>query len=250
MNKVILTAAVTFVAAPLVRAQMPNQAPEAEFSRVQLANASPLAVKLTLMGEVVADAWPAGGQLARGPKATLKWGATFEAGSPLAELKESIEIAPGQSGAALLVGDFAKVSADEASGPMPGYTKLNDRTLLRASLLKFPIGKQSAKEYPVYLVNGDPESTVKVSVVGGRSFDLEYGKPADFKAPVGAATKLKVVAKGGGRETNVLPEPYERGIIIAFYRPKDSEEVQMTCMILYSIESPQERSKLPEQSGE
>jgi hypothetical protein len=223
------------------RAQAPAQSPTAEVTWLQAANASPMAVKFTLQGEAVGNPWPVGAELARGPKEVLKWDAVFEAGSPAAELKDSVELLAGGSGAALLVGDFAKLSADQATGKDYGYTKLADRSILRAALLKFPIGKKSAKAYPVYLVNGDPENVVKVSVVGGRSFELHYAKPEKFNAPVGDYVKLKLVAKGLDTETRLHLEPYQRGGIMAFYRPKDAAKTLRLFVNLYSIESRQER---------
>lgn len=211
----------------------------AGFSSMQWANASSTeGIKFTLLGDVVADPWRPGGQVGAGRRETLQWDVEFAPASGRAVLKESLKLRPGQSGAAVLVGDFAeKVAASSSSARLPpGYSKTGSGKLLRAALLRFPVGKARDSRYPVYLLNADPEILVKVSVAGAH-YDLLYAVPRSFQAPAGQRVKIKVAAPGIDKEMSFTLEPSQRGGIIAFYRPVESQRTSLVFVNLRSLES-------------
>jgi hypothetical protein len=216
-----------------------GQESEAEdVSSMQWANAASVSgIKFTLLGDVVAEAWRPGGQVGAGQRETLQWSADFMPTSGGATLKESLELKPGQSGAAVLVGDFAEEDETSPAAKLPpGYSKGEGDKLLRVALLRFPVGKARETQYPVYLVNADPESRVKITA-GGASYDLEYAVPQSFRAPVGQHVKIQVSATGLEKEMGFTLEPYNRGGIVAFYRPADAERTAFVFVNLRSMES-------------
>jgi hypothetical protein len=218
-----------------------------EFSSMQWANASALeGVKFTLLGDVVADPWRPGGQTGAGRRDTLTWEAEFAPSTGGGILKEKIELKPGQSGAALLVGDFVEKESGAAltsSTPLPkGFSKTESGKMLRAAVLRFAVGKAKDTQYPVYLVNADPENTVKVAIPGGE-YDLKYAVPETFKAPVGESVKIKVSAAGLDREMAFTLEPGTRGGILAFYRLVGSKSTSFVFVNLRSLESVEELIK-------
>ncbi len=217
-----------------------------DVSSMQWANASAAPdVKFTLLGDVVADPWRPGGQVGAGPRGTLQWSAEFVMASDGSELKDSLELRPGQSGAAVLVGDFAEQGDAPTSGQLrPGFTKSDGGKLVRAALLRFPVVKARESEYPVHLVNGDPDNRISVTA-GGVVHELEYAVPKSFKAPAGQQTKIKVSAPGLEREMGFTLEPYNRGGILAFYRPTDAERTAFVFVNLRSLESIKEMVASP-----
>lgn len=222
------------------------QTPEStESSSMQWANASSVSgVKFTLLGDVVADPWRPGGQTGAGSRDTLQWVAEFKPESGGSTLTESLELRSGQSGAAILVGDFVEIeraATSEEQLPL-GHTKVQAGKLLRATVLKFPVGKTREPQYPVYLVNGDPENQVKVTV-GGVDYRLDYAVPKSFKAPAGEHVKIKLSAVGLQKEIGFTIEPYDRGGVIGFYRTVDAERTAFVFVNLRSIESISERLK-------
>jgi len=218
-----------------LHAQQPEQP---DLSSMQWANASASPdIKFTLLGDVVADPWRSGGQVGAGPRATLQWSAEFVAASAGGKFTDSLELKAGQSGAAVLVGDFSEQGDAPSSGQLPpGFSKSDGDKLLRAALLRFPVGKARETQYPVYLVNGDPNNRVRVTA-GGAVYDLEYAIPKSFKAPTGQHTKVQISAPGLEREMGFTIEPYNRGGIIAFYRPSDTERTSFVFVNLRSMES-------------
>jgi hypothetical protein len=215
-----------------------QDADQQDVSSMQWANAASVSgIKFTLLGDLVADPWKPGGQVGAGRRETLHWSAEFTPTSGGDTLKESLELEPGQSGAAVLVGDFAE--ADETLPPAklpPGYSKLDGDKLLRAALLRFPVGKDRETQYPVHLVNADPKSRVKVTAAGA-SYELQYAVPQSFKAPAGQHVKIQVSATGLEKEMGFTLEPYNRGCIIAFYRPADADRTSFVFVNLRSLES-------------
>lgn len=205
---------------------------------MQWANASAAeGIKFTLLGDVVADPWRPGGQVGAGRRATLQWAAEFTPGSGSATLKETLELKSGQSAAAVLVGDFVeKEEVPSAARPAPGYSKADAGKLLRAALLRFPVGRARESQYPVHLVNADPENRVKVTA-GGTTYDLEYAVPKSFKAPTGEQVKIKVSAVGLEKEMGFTLEPSQRGGILAFYRTDGAERTSFVFVNLRSMES-------------
>ncbi len=222
----------------------------AEVSSMQWANASSAeGVKFTLLGDVVANPWRSGGQVGAGWRETLQWNVEFQPGSGDATLKDSLELKPGQSGAGVLVGDFVEKenTASSSSLPPPGYSKTDSGKLLRAALLRFPVGKARESQYPVYLVSADPENQIKV-MAGGTNYDLEYAVPKTFKAPAGERVTIKVSAPGLEKEMGFTLEPNQRGGIIAFYRPDGGQRTSFVFVNLRSLESIREMVEAP--SGE
>lgn len=210
-----------------------------EVSSMQWANASAAeGIKFSLLGDVVADPWRPGGQVGAGRRETLQWVADFSPASGGGTLKETIDLKPGQSGAAVLVGDFLeKDDAVSSSAALPpGHSKTDSGKSLRAELLRFPVGKARESQYPVYLVNADPGNRVKVTA-GGANYDLEYAVPKSFKAPAGERVKIKVSAPGLEREMGFTLEPNQRGGIIAFYRPASGNRTSFVFVNLRSLES-------------
>ncbi len=227
-----------------------QEEPSVDVSSMQWANASGAeGIKFTLLGDVVANPWRPGGQVGAGRRETLRWMVEFQPGSGGAALKDALELKPGQSGAGVLVGDF--VEKDDASSSSaalpPGYSKTDSGELLRAALLRFPVGKARESQYPVYLVNADPENQVKVAV-GGANYDLEYAVPESFKAPAGEPVKIKVSAPGLEKEMGFTLEPNQRGGIIAFYRPAGGQRTSFVFVNLRSLESI--REMVATQAGE
>lgn len=216
----------------------------AEASSMQWANASTAeGIKFTLLGDVVADPWRPGGQVGAGRRATLQWAAEFTPASGGSTLKESLQLRPGQSGAALLVGDF--VEKDEAAPSArlaPGYSKTESGKLLRAALLRFPVGRAREPQYPVHLVNADPQNQVKVTV-GNTTYHLEYAVPESFKAPAGERVEIQVTALGLEKEMGFTLVPTQRGGILAFYRTGDAERTSFVFVNLRSLESINEMVK-------
>jgi hypothetical protein len=210
-------------------------------SSMQWANASGAeGIKFILLGDVVADPWRSGGQVGAGRRETLHWAVDFTHASGGGSLKESLELEPGQSGAALLVGDFLEKDEAASSAQIePGYSKTDSGKLLRAALLRFPVGREREPQYPVYLVNADPENSVKVTV-RSNIYDLEYAVPKSFKAPTGEHVQIKVMAVGLEKEMGFTLEPNQRGGVLAFYRTGDSERTSFVFVNLRSIESIQE----------
>jgi hypothetical protein len=244
----ILPAVLLAFTASEARAQ---DGPPAEVSSMQWANASAAeGIKFTLLGDVVANPWRAGGQVGAGRRETLQWATEFAPASGSAPLKVLLELKPGQSGAAVLVGDFAEkddAASSSSSALPPGYSKTDSGKLLRAALLRFPVGKLRESQYPVHLVNADPENRVKVTAAG-TTYDLEYSVPKSFKAPAGEHVKVKVSALGLEKEMGFTLEPNQRGGILAFYRPVDGERTSFVFVNLRSIESIKEM--VAPQSGE
>jgi hypothetical protein len=216
-----------------------GQAPDQkDGSSIQWANASSITgIKFTLLGDVVADPWEPGGQVGAGLRETLKWTAEFDFSNDGLALKELVEMKTGQSGAALLVGDFAEMNdAPPPAQLPPGYSKTTSDKLVRAALLRFPVEQGRESQYPVYLVNADPDNRVKVTA-GSLVYDLAYAVPKSFKAPVRENVKIKVSALGLEREMSFSLEPYNRGAIIAFYRPTGAEMTTFVFVNLRSLES-------------
>jgi len=215
-----------------------QEAEESEVSSLQWANASSVPdVKFTLLGDVVANPWRPGGQVGAGRRKTLQWSAEFSVASTGATLKDTLQLKPGQSGAAVLVGDFAEIADGSASAQArPGYSKADSDKVLRAALLRFPAGKMREPQYPIHLLNADPENRVKVEI-GGAFYDLVYAVPQSLKVRAGQDVKIKVSALGLEREMSFNLEPYNRGGIIAFYRPADSEVTTFVFVNLRSLES-------------
>jgi hypothetical protein len=229
------------VALLLLAANLQAQEPaQPDVSSMQWANASAAeGIKFTLLGDVVADPWRPGGQVGAGRRETLQWMAEFASVSGDATLKESLDLKPGQSGAAVLVGDFVErddTASSSSAALLPGYSKTDSGKLLRAALLRFPVGKARESQYPVYLVNAAPENRVKVTAAG-TTYDLEYAVPQSFKAPPGEHVKIKVSAPGLEKEMGFTLEPNQRGGILAFYRVGDSETTAFVFVNLRSMES-------------
>lgn len=224
-----------------VCAQVSGQEPT-ELSSVQWANASAYGLKFTLMDDIVADPWRAGGQVGGGPRQTLKWRAVFAPASPLPQLKEAFDLTAGQSFAAVVVGDYKLIDNDEPGKLLPGYTALDAKSILRAAVLRFPV-KNSRGDVPVILVNGDPENAVKISSGVGSS-ELKYSQPLELKTRAGQRMEIAVSAKGLQRQIGFTLQSPVRGAIIAFYRPKDDAQTQFVFVNLQTIESLAERAKL------
>ena len=211
---------------------------QAEFSSLQWANASAAeGVKFSLLGDVVADPWRPGGQVGAGRRQTLRWEAEFTPVSGGGTLKDVLQLKSGQSGAAVLVGDFVEKEEPASSSQLaPGYSKTDSGKLLRAALLRFPVGRARESQYPVHLVNADPENRVKVTA-GGATYDLEYAVPKSFKAPAGEHVKIRVSAVGLEKELGFTLEPSQRGGVLAFYRTGSSDRTSFVFVNLRSIES-------------
>jgi len=208
----------------------------ANVSRVQWANASAFGLKFTLQGEEVADPWRAGGQVSGAATATLDWRASFAPPPPLSQLNETFELKPGDNCVAVLIGDFAKIDLTSREKLPPGYTKLDDKTAIRAALVKFPIPKTATeRDMPVYLVNGIPESTVKVSVDGAAPLEVKYGVPLGFKTQPAQFRKIKATTSGLDSEFGFLFEDGECGLVIAFYRPKAAAQAEFVLIGLQSM---------------
>jgi hypothetical protein len=231
----VCCAAALSLCAAILHAQEPAQP---DVSSMQWANASVAeGIRFTLLGDVVADPWQPGGQVGAGPRGTLQWSAEFTMASDGSELKDSLELKPGQSGAAVLVGDFAEQGDAPSSGQLrPGFTKSDSDKVVRAALLRFPVGKARESQYPVHLVNGDPDNRISVSA-GGNVYELEYAVPKSFKVPVGQRITIKVSAPGFEREMGFTLEQYNRGGIIAFYRLADADRTSFVFVNLRSLES-------------
>ena len=232
-----------------IREAAAQEEPPEEVSSMQWANASAAeGIKFTLLGDVVADPWRPGGQVGAGRRATLQWAAEFTPGSGSGMLKEVLELKSGQSAAAVLVGDFVeKEEVPSSARQAPGYSKADSGKLLRAALLRFPVGRLRESQYPVHLVNADPENRVKVTA-GGTTYDLEYAVPKSFKAPAGEQVKIKVSAVGLEKEMGFTLEPNQRGGIIAFYRPAGGQRTSFAFVNLRSLESI--REMVATQAGE
>jgi hypothetical protein len=216
---------------------------EEDVSSMQWANASAAkGIKFTLLGDVVADPWRPGGQVGAGQRGTLRWAADFAPSSGGSILSKSFELKPGQSEAAVLVGDFVEKESDSPASSAqipPGHSETESGRLLRAALLRFAVGKAREPQYPVYLVNADPENSVRVTA-GGVVYDLDYAVPKNFKAPAGEHVKIKIAAVGLQKEVGFTLEPSNRGGIIAFYRPADADRTSFVFVNLRSIESVKE----------
>lgn len=241
--------AATFLAICLMCSVPPASGQEEsqpEASSMQWANASAAeGIKFTLLGDVVADPWRPGGQVGAGRRETLQWAADFTPASGGATLKDSLELKSGQSGAALLVGDFVEKEDTASSSQLaPGHSKTESGKLLRAALLRFPVGRARESQYPVHLVNADPANRVKVTA-GGTTYDLEYAVPKSFEAPVGEHVKIKVTAVGLEKEMGFTLEPTQRGGILAFYRTANSERTSFVFVNLRSLESIKEMVDAP-----
>jgi hypothetical protein len=226
-----------------VLASVHGQAPPApEVSSMQWANASAVAgVKFTLLGDVVADPWRPGGRTGAGPRETLQWSADFAPVAGGGTITADLALNPGQSGAGLLVGDFLEKEAAPSSEQLPpGHSVMESNKMLRAALLRFPVGKTRESQYPVYLVNADPENPIKVTA-NGVAYDLNYAVPQSFKATAGKHTKIKVEAVGLQKEMGFNLDPSDRGGILAFYRTLNTERTAYVFVNLRSIESIKER---------
>jgi hypothetical protein len=233
-NLRVLLLLVTAVATVPVCAQV-SESNQVEISRVQWANASSFALKFTMLGSVVSDSWRAGGQVSGAATDGLNWSATFTPPLPLPELTEKFKLKSGENCAAVLIGDFTKVDLTDPSELPSGHTRLDDKTAVRAALLRLPIPRNAQGELPVYVVNGDPENALRISEEGGAALDVKYGKPTVFKTRPMSFKKIRVNATGIDEELGFSLEDNQSGVVVAFFRTQGEEQTQFVFVNLYSM---------------
>jgi hypothetical protein len=169
----------------MVETSLFGQAEEQPLSRVQWLNstcAEP--VEFVLNGTTLSSAWSPGQRIGAGNFPALQWSALFKQADPIQIIREEIALKNGDSLAAVLIGDFQETPDIElVQGKLPrGYSLNSDRKIVRAGIAKIPIIKGKANSYPVYVLNGIPEETVRVGTPGGKVFELGYGDLEYFMA--------------------------------------------------------------------
>jgi hypothetical protein len=219
------------------------QTDQAERSRVQWLNgtsAPPL--EFVLNRTTLSRSWAPGQRLGAGEFPAVAWRAEFKPPEPLRPLRLELDLQDGDSAAAVLVGDFAEVEEDKFNRAKlpPGYAENDERKIVRAGLIPVRIAKGRSATYPVYLLSGIPDETVRVEVEGGQTYDLEYGVLQSFQAAPGTRPELKIA----GRPTPVGfdVDNISRGGLFAFCRPPGQERIEYGFLRLHSIESSKERA--------
>jgi len=171
----------------------------------------------------------------------VDWTAQFTPAAPLQPVRFELNLQDGDSVAAVLIGNFTEL---EEGRPVParlpaGYTKNEEGRIVRVGLVEVPVVKARRATYPVHLLSGIPGEKVRVEVVGGQVFDLEYGVVQSFQAKPGTRAELKMPGRP-------LPVGFElddisRGGLFAFYRLSGQERIEYGFLRLHSIESSKER---------
>jgi len=220
-----------------------GQSDELQRSRVQWLNATSAApVEFVLNRTRIAPSWSPGQRSGAGVFPAVDWTAQFTPATPLQSVRFELNLQDGDSVAAVLIGNFEEVqegSLNPARLP-PGFTESEERKVVRAGLVKVPVGQARSASYPVHLLNGIPGEKVRVEVQGAQTFDLEYGVLQSFQAKPGSRPELKIA----GRATPVAFEvdDLSRGGLFAFYRVPGKERVEYGFLRLHSIESSKERA--------
>jgi hypothetical protein len=241
----------------IATAQVPNEI-EGE-SSVFWGNASPAAgIKFILQGKKLTDAWLVGANGGGGSTPTLSWNASFSVQPPLLGFSRAFKLANRESIAALLIGDFKKFTSEEIALKFPdilekipdGFTKTSSNSFTRAALLSFLIQKESSAKYPLHLVNGIPDASIRITFQDGKSFVLSYAKPEIYLAETKVRTKLGI-QEGVNKEVQAFSlDPLMRGAVLAFYRKPGQTELGKLFMKLESIESIEYRANNPEPEEE
>jgi hypothetical protein len=215
-----------------------GQADTSKRSHVQWLNATSAdPVEFVLNRTTLSRSWSPGQRLGAGIFPSVDWSAQLKPAEPLEPARFELNLQDGESAAAVFIGDFKEVKDGELNPRRlpPGYIENPEGKAVRVGLVKLPVGKGRAANYPVYLLNGIPDEKVRVEVVGGQAFDLEYGVPQSFQAKSGSAVKVKFDGSDEPVEFNV--DDTARGGLFTFYRRPGKDATEFGFMRLQSIES-------------
>lgn len=230
--------AVILITKPLAYSQS-NEPPP--LSRVQWLNATCAEpVEFILNGTTLSKTWAPGQRIGTGNFPSLKWVPEFKQAEPPQTIREEIILKNGDSHAVILIGDFKETPEIELlQGKLPrGYSLSSDRKIVRAGIVNLPILKQKSKFYPVYLLNGIPEITVRAGIPGDKVVELEYGDLEFFMA--NPDTFPEIVLPGRPMPVSFELTNESRGGVFAFYKNKDNSKIEYAFLRLQSIESYQE----------
>jgi len=252
-KSILFLGAILLGLGPLIHAQE-HQGAGGGISSVLWANGSGLpGLELTMNGKVLTSDWYTGANGGAGPKNTTKWDVSFKPPAPSMGFTQKFDVEDRSSSVALLIGDFKHFSADEMASRFPevvekipsGFTNLGTKGFIRAALLRFPIQKEAAPQYPVYLVNGIPESVVKLKFRDGKSFELLYGKPDIYIAEGNVEAHLQIQVDAHKEITGFRLDPLQRGGVFSFYRKLGESKLGKMFANLDSIESLEYRAANP-----
>jgi hypothetical protein len=223
-------------------------------SSVQWANGSGIpGIELTLNGKLITSNWFAGANGGAGPKETTKWSVSFKPSLPSVGFSQSFETQNRSSSAAVLIGDFRAFTLDEMLSRFPdaseitppGFTNLGPKGFTRATLLRFPIQKDADKKYPVYMVNGIPDTDIKITFHGGKTSNLIYAKPEIFNLEVAVRTEIMIDLDSRKELASMKLVPLHRGGILVFYRKQSQQQYEKLFVKLDSMESIEFRATNP-----
>lgn len=215
-------------------------------------------IKLSINEKVVTDSWYAGANGGVGPKNSIKWSVSFSPPAPGLGFSETFTLQNRSSSVALLIGDFKQFTSDEiysrfpqaGENVPPGFTKLAKAGFTRAALIRFPILKETSSEFPIYLVNGIPDSEIQIAIKDRGLIKLNYGKPETFTAPFGKRTEILIQESAYKEQAAIRPKPSYRGALLAFYRKPGKAQTEKVYVNLDSLESLEYRAANPEMEKE
>jgi hypothetical protein len=228
-------------------------------SSILWANGSGLpGIEFTINGKLLTRDWFAGANGGAGPKNTTKWDVSFKPPAPNMGFTQKFDVEDRSSSVALLIGDFKSFSVEEltslypdlAEQIPPGFTKPGPKGFTRAALLRFAVPKEAAKKYPVYIVNGIPESVVNLKFKDGKSFELLYGKPEIYMAEANVEVHMGIQVDAHKEIAGFRLDSLHRGGLLSFYRKPGGSELGKMFANLDSIESLEYRAAHPKPEEE
>lgn len=205
-----------------------------------------------LNGKTISNNWFPGASGGAGSYETTKWRASFIPPEPTPGFSRILDVEPGSSSIAVLVGDFRRTTKEELesfyTSPNekipPGYTKISEKEFIRASLLHFPVQKDAAAIYPVYMLNAIPNSTITVNFQHGKNFKLTYGTPQVYMALASVEIHMGIQIANHKEIAGFKLNPWERGGLLVFFHKDGLQGLQKMFVNLHSIESLKIRSEM------
>lgn len=230
-----------------------SKAQDGKFSSVMWANCSnakPLTFKL--QGIELKKSWAPGSSGGARKTETTAWNVDFKPEDPLVGFSKNFSVESGSSSLGLLIGDFKNLDEKElenidaayAEKTPPGFTKLEGKGYTRASLLKFSVPKSESLFYPLYLVNGVPDSTISVKFIDGTKYILKYGESQFYNSPVDVRVKVEIELGNYKEVVAYMLDKNERGGVMGFYKSNpESDNLDKIFVNLNSLESLEKRHK-------
>ncbi len=212
-------------------------------------------LKFTLNSKLVSENWLPGAYGGAGPVESINWSASFSPVQPAMGFTETFNVENRSSSIAVLIGDFKSFTNEDMQEAFPnivemntpsGFKKMGPRGYTRAALLRFPIQKDASASYPVYLLNGIPESTVKLTFRDGKIFNLDYGKPETYVAQAENEVHLAIEVDSKKEIVGFRLDSLERGGVLVFYRKPGHAQTEKVFVNLDSLESLEYRAANPE----